>query len=306
MFVRQLHYLVALSREQHFTRAAESCHVSQPALSGAIRNLEEELGVVIVRRGHNFLGFTPEGERILLRAQQIIADWDALRQDIATSEDQLRGTLRIGAIPTTQPMVAMLTAHSLRHFPAVKYQVQSLSSEQLIRRMDAFELDIALTDLGDDTLSGFRILPLYQEHYVLLTRNQTELAQAAELPWSALDGLPLCLLSPHMQNRRIIDAALRRAGVQPNLRVETDSILSLYSHIYHADLYSVVPHSMLSFSDFHEQLTAIPLTPKLSRDIGLITPDRDPCSPLINASWSLFQSIDLQLQLDARIIPRFS
>ena len=61
MFVRQLEYLVALARERHFGRAAESCHVSQPALSGAIRHLEQELDVVIVQRSHRFIGFTPEG-----------------------------------------------------------------------------------------------------------------------------------------------------------------------------------------------------------------------------------------------------
>jgi DNA-binding transcriptional LysR family regulator len=65
MFIRQLDYLVTLAREQHFARAADICNVSQPALSSAIRSLEEELGLVIVKRGRRFLGFTEDGERVL-------------------------------------------------------------------------------------------------------------------------------------------------------------------------------------------------------------------------------------------------
>jgi DNA-binding transcriptional LysR family regulator len=65
MFARQLEYLVALDRERHFGRAAATCHVSQPALSEAVRSLERELGVPLVRRSRRFEGFTPEGERVL-------------------------------------------------------------------------------------------------------------------------------------------------------------------------------------------------------------------------------------------------
>jgi hypothetical protein len=63
--IRQLQYLVALAREKHFTRAAQACHVTQPTLSGRIRQLEQELGVPIVERGQRFLGFTADGERVL-------------------------------------------------------------------------------------------------------------------------------------------------------------------------------------------------------------------------------------------------
>ena len=66
MDIRQLQYLVALAREKHFTRAAQACHVTQPTLSGRIRQLEQELGVPIVERGQRFLGFTPEGEVVPL------------------------------------------------------------------------------------------------------------------------------------------------------------------------------------------------------------------------------------------------
>ncbi|WP_317964035.1 LysR family transcriptional regulator [Methylocaldum szegediense] len=101
MFIRQVHYLIALAKTGHFGRAAEICNVSQPALSTAIQHLEEELGVVIVRRGQRFQGFTPEGERLLQWARILARDWEGMRQEAALCSRQITGTLRIGAIPTT-------------------------------------------------------------------------------------------------------------------------------------------------------------------------------------------------------------
>src|SRR5579885_784875 len=110
MVLKQLIYVAALARERHFGRAAKSCHVSQPTLSAAIRQLEEELGAPIVRRGHRFNGFTPEGESVLEYAKRIVADCNALRQDVGKARGGLIGRLRLGAIPTALPIVAMLTA----------------------------------------------------------------------------------------------------------------------------------------------------------------------------------------------------
>jgi DNA-binding transcriptional LysR family regulator len=100
MLLRQLEYLNALAREGHFGRAANACHVSQPALSAGIRKLEAELRVQIVKRGQRFEGFTPEGTQVLKWAQLMIAEQDALGHALATMRGGLSGVLRIGAIPT--------------------------------------------------------------------------------------------------------------------------------------------------------------------------------------------------------------
>ena len=83
MDIRQLQYLAALAREKHFTRAAKACNVTQPTLSGRIRQLEQELGVPIVERGQRFHGLTPEGERVLKWAHAILDNWGSLQQEIA-------------------------------------------------------------------------------------------------------------------------------------------------------------------------------------------------------------------------------
>ena len=109
MFIRQLEYLVTLAREKHFARAAEACHVSQPALSSAIRTLEAELGLVIVERTRRFVGFTEDGERVLGWARQTLASLQNMRQDASAAQVRLIGTLRIGAIPTVMPVTTSIS-----------------------------------------------------------------------------------------------------------------------------------------------------------------------------------------------------
>ncbi|MGE0003976.1 MAG: LysR family transcriptional regulator [Parvibaculaceae bacterium] len=81
MFIRQLNYLIALDKHWHFGRAAESCHVSQPALSNGIRELERELGITIIKRNRTFEGITPEGERVILWVCQVLASLEGLWQE---------------------------------------------------------------------------------------------------------------------------------------------------------------------------------------------------------------------------------
>lgn len=301
MFVRQLDYLVTLAREKHFARAAEICCVSQPALSAAVRNLENELGVAIVQRGQRFQGFTPEGERILDWARQTLAALEGMKQEASMSRVKLTGTLRIGAIPTTMPIVSLLTGVCREQHGDLRQLVLSLSTEEIMRRLDDFELDVGLTYLEDQRLNGFHVQPLYRERYMLLARDQSALDGKTEISWQDAAKLPLCLLTPHMQNRRIVDAAFRRADVHANVVVETDSTFALYSHVRHAGLFSVVPHSLLCLFELRDEMAAIPIIPELSRAIGMISLAHEPCSPVVTVARTIAAQIDLQERFDAYI-----
>ncbi|TRW89778.1 LysR family transcriptional regulator [Candidatus Methylobacter oryzae] len=301
MFIRQIHYLLALSKTGHFGRAAEACHVSQPALSTAIRHLEEELGITIVCRGQRFQGFTKEGERLLQWARILAHDWECMKQEAAQCNRQLTGTLRIGAIPTTLAVVPLLTEPCQREYPGINIKLTSLCAEELIRQLDNFELDLGLTYLGDPQLKGFRTLPLYQERHVLLARSPAPRLIKRSLSWADVAELPLCLLTPNMQNRRLVDAAFREAGITPNVVLETDSIFALYTHVHSAGLYSVVPHSLLSLFEMRQEVTALTLKPELSREIGLIARRQDMPPPLQNAAWTIAQNLNLQHRFDSLI-----
>ena len=301
MFIRQAHYLLALARTGHFGRAAEICHVSQPSLSSGIQQLEEELGIILIQRGQRFQRFTPEGERLLVWARKLVRDWEGMRQEAALCGQSLSGRLRIGAIPTTLAVAPLLTEPYQTRLPGVAVQLKSLSSEALMRGLEQFELDVGVTYLEDPRLKGFKQLPLYWERHVLLVRDAGDFAGCDSLAWSDIADLPLCLLSPDMQNRRLIDAAFREAGVLPNIKLETDSVFALYSHVRCAGLYSIVPHSLLSLFEMRQEVTAIPLLPEVSRQIGLIANRQEPELPLQQIAWDLAADLNLQTRFDTLI-----
>ncbi len=296
MFIRQLEYLVTLARERHFAKAAEACHVSQPALSSAIRGLEKELGVMIVQRGRRYLGLTNEGERVLAWAQQTLASLAYMREDASVAKTSMTGTLRIGAIPTTMTVAALLTGPCFSAYPNIRYTLSSLTADAIVSQLDHFELDIGLTYLDDKVIEGFEKLHLFDERYVLLSDRKVSLEPA--LTWEQAARLPLCLLTGKMRNRQVIEAAFRRAGVQATVILETDSLFSLYAHVSEAGLFSVVPHSLLNFFDLKNRVRARPLVPQLTRAIGLIARNQPTLAPITGAVWDIARNLDLQARFD--------
>jgi DNA-binding transcriptional LysR family regulator len=296
MFIRQLEYLVTLAREKHFAKAAEACHVSQPALSSAIRSLEKELGVMIVQRGRRFMGQTAEGERVLAWARQTLASLSYMREDATTAKSTMTGTLRMGAIPTTMTAAAFLTGPCFSAYPNIRYTLSSLTADAIISQLDHFELDIGLTYLDDTVIEGFEKLPLFEERYVLLAGRSVSLEST--LTWEQAARLPLCLLTGKMRNRQIIDSAFRRAGVQPSVILETDSLFSLYAHVSEAGLFSIVPHSLLNFFDLQNRVQVRPILPRLTRAIGLIARNQPTLAPVTAAVWEIARGLDLQRRFD--------
>lgn len=294
MVLRQLEYLVALAREKHFGRAADACHVTQPTLSAAIRQLEEDLGAPIVERGHRYVGLTPQGLLVLERAHRILAEAEILRQDIEELDKGLSGRLRLGAIPTALPIVSHLTAPFTARYPQVAVTVLSLTSQEIQRRIAEFELDVGLTYLDNEPLEGVKVKPIYEEEYVFLTPASGPYADRATISWKEAATAPLCLLTPEMQNRRIVDGVFRSVGATPRPSVETNSIFNLVSHASSGRWSAIVPRQLLQFFGVPGNTRAVELVePTARRTIGLIMADRDPPPPIARNLFAMEQPADI-------------
>ncbi|MDQ0994622.1 LysR family transcriptional regulator [Streptomyces sp. V3I7] len=300
MLFRQLEYLVALSRERHFARAAQSCYVSQPALSEAIRKLEEELDVPLVRRGRSYEGLTPEGERILMWAQRILADREALTDEVGALRTGLSGRLRIGSVPTASGAVSLLTGPFCVEHPMVTVDVTAnLRSEEILRQLQNFELDAGITYLPETLPDGFLAVPLYEERYVLLTNIGDGLARQATATWTEASRLPLCLLTSTMQGRRVLDEIFGEAGLRPSPRVETDSVASLFSHVRTGRWASIVPHAWLHVFGVPDGMRAVPLVePTRTMPIGLVTTAREPGPVMARALAETARTTDVAAILE--------
>ncbi len=294
MVIKQLAYLVALAREKHFARAAKACNISQPTLSGAIRALEDELGVPLVERGHRFTGLTAEGEMILEHAKRILAEIDTMGQSLSDVRQGLKGRLRLGAIPTALPLVAQITGPFSERYPAVTLTVLSMTSNAIQSAIDNFDIDVGITYLDNEPLERVVSKPLYNETYVLLTREDSMLAQRDEIGWREAADLNLCLLTPDMQNRRILDGIFRSVGKAPVPVMETNSIFNLCSHAAVPGWVSIVPSQLPRFFGIPSGLKALRLVePSASRSVGIILADRQPQSPLAQSLMVISQPIAL-------------
>src|SRR4051794_37261102 len=286
MFIRQLEYLGALERERHFGRAAAACHVAQPTLSAGIRSLERELGVPLVRRGREFEALTPEGEVILGWAQKALADLAALSQEASRLRGGLEGVLRIGAIPTSLPLSPAISSRFRERHPRMRVRLMSMSSRQIAHGLEHGVLDAGLTYLDNEPLAGVDALALWREQYLLVA--PADAPYGATVSWSDAAALPLCLLSPDMQHRRIVDAAFAVAGAIPEPAVETNSVSTLVAHA-RGGLPGITAHTWLEANPLPADLRAIPLvSPEIEHTIGLVTASGIERTPVITELLGLF------------------
>lgn len=268
-----MRYLVALEQHRHFGRAASACHITQPALSNALRALEAELDVAIVRRGRAYEGLTPEGERVLASANRLLREQELLRQDLHSSAGTPQGSLAIGAVPTTLPVAARFASQLQTRHRGIKPIVRSLSSHEIETGLENLSLDMGLgyTDRG----TRFTALPQYVEQYFLLRRADVRagapLHLGAVVNWRDAASMPLCLLTPEMHNRTIVDTAFREAGLDVRPAIETNSIVTMVLSVLDGEVCAVLPGALLALVRGYEGLEALPLRePEVRTPIGFM------------------------------------
>ena len=284
----KLEYLIVLAREKHFGRAAEACGVTQPSFSAAIRTLEDMVGLPLVIRSSRFQGFTPEGEVMLDWARRITSDVRAMHDEVTSLRHGLSGVMRLAVIPTALAVVADLTTPFRALHPNVRFNVQSCTSAEVLQRLVNAEIDAGITYLDNEPVAKTRFIPLYDERYYLLTAKTAPLGDREKVSWAEIASIPLCLLTPDMQNRRIIDRLLHQSGTTVVPVLESNSIVVLVSHVKTGKWACVLPEKLLSAFGLGEELSSIPIIhPEEVHKVGLVIAERTPLSPLTAALFAL-------------------
>jgi DNA-binding transcriptional LysR family regulator len=282
--IDKLEFFIALAREGHFGRAAEESGISQPSLSAAIRQLEEQLGVQLVVRGSRFQGLTPEGQRVLEWAKRIVGDARTMREEMRAARKGLAGHIRMAAVPTALAMVPLLTEPFQARHPDVTFSVVSRTSLQVLSQLDNFEIDAGITYLDNEPLGRVTSVPLYAESYNLVTAIGAPLSDREKVTWKEMADLRLCLLTPDMQNRRIINQHLTEAGVEIKPMLESNSMVVLLAHVGTGRWASIMPRNVAHSFGFSDQIRAIPIVePEASHIVGLVATHREPFTPLVSA-----------------------
>jgi len=302
MFIRQLSYLIALDKHRHFARAAESCYVSQPSLSVAIRQLEDELGITIIKRDRRFMGFTPEGERVLAWARKTVASLDSLRQDAAFARDSSGGHVAIGVVPSALFAATLLVKAYRSMIPDLTIEISSLSTSEINQRLKQHQLHLGMAYSESTTEGPFEHIPLYHERLVLLSGSGAMVQPGETLSWEDVARLPLCLFSQDMNNRRIINEAFAKAGIVPNVVIETNTASVFFDLVGSGDLYSIAPVSAVPGYFLTQGICMNAMAEQPSSSIYLLRLHQDNTSSLLNAVWRIAENMDLQQQLDSALV----
>lgn len=282
--IDKLAYLVAVARDQSFRRAAEACGVAQPTLSAGIKQLEDELGVMLVRRSSRYHGLTPEGERVLDWARRLVGDAAAMRQELQAMRTGLSGNLRIAVIPTALAVVPHLTSPCLARHPALQFTILSCTSDAVLRMLDDLQVDAGITYLENESVGQVQSVPLYTERYRFVTAADGPLGDRDSVTWAELSRVRLCLLTPDMQNRRIMDSLMRGGGAEPRATLESNSQVTLLAHVLAGGWATVLPERVADTLALQPRLRHIAITePDATYEIGLVLPHRNPL-PILSAA----------------------
>jgi LysR family hydrogen peroxide-inducible transcriptional activator len=210
MTLTELSYIVALAQEQHFGRAAERCHVSQPTLSIAVKKLEAELDVTLFERCKNGVQITPLGERIVAMAGGVLYQTAAIKDVAAADKDQLRGPLALGTLPTIGPYLLPQFIPLLQKTAGqLSLYVEEGSQDSLTLKLRNGELDAILVTAPfsePDVVSQ----PLFDEPFVLLLPADHPLASKTVIAATDLDPAEVLLLGEGDRFRDQVLAAFPR------------------------------------------------------------------------------------------------
>jgi|TARA_B100001167_G_scaffold148267_1_gene95922 DNA-binding transcriptional LysR family regulator len=282
--IDKLEMFLAVAKERHFGRAATSLGITQPTLSAGIKQLEEQLGVLLIFRGSRFGGLTPEGQAALIWARRIVGDSRQLREEMRATRHGLSGRLRIAVIPTALTWAARISARFGRAHPNVAFTILSRNSVEILQMIDDLDVDAGISYLDNEPLGKVSTVPLYDERYMLVCDPGSDLAGRDRVAWADLDGQRLCLLTSDMQNRRIINRNLSAAGVTPQASVESGSTVVLVSHVVEGGWVTILPEDIAAFLGHGKNLRLIPLEkPQTIHAVGLVAPWREPHTPVLEA-----------------------
>ena len=165
-----------------------------------------------------------------------------------------------------------------------RFSSSASTSIEILTLLDNLEIDAGLTYLDNEPLGRVNSVPLYHERYQLLTAADAPLGNRESVTWAEVAQVPLCLLTPDMQNRRIIDGLLRSAGGDPHPTLESNSMIVLFAHVRTGRWASVMPARLAETLGLTETIRVIPIVePEAVHTIGLVVPMREPMTPLTAA-----------------------
>ena len=268
--LRHLRAAVGIARCGSFRSAAEALHVSQPALSQTISELESELGVTLFDRTSRSVRQTELGRNFVLGAQSVLVAFERLIQETGDLVQSRRGRVVVSCVSSIAGRVLPLAMmRCAQRYPEVDVVVQDDVAIQVISSVQQGDADFGLTIEPAALTNGMQFEPLYEDRFFLVCQSTHPLAKRHQVWWRALKGERLIALSTSSGTHGIINAELARQEVhvaQPTLVSHLSTVHGMLESGFGV---AILPKIALPVPD-HPTLVSIPLVhPVLSRTIGV-------------------------------------
>jgi DNA-binding transcriptional LysR family regulator len=291
--MRQLRAFLAVAGQRHFRRAAEVLHLTQPAVSRLIADLETELDVRLFDRTTREVVPTEAGRYLEQALGRVLDELDSVLGHARAQSDPLRGRVRIAAVPT---LAAGLVPHGIARcragHPSLEIILRDQSQAQVLDAVRGGEVDFGLT-VEPATHEEFDAETILRDPFRLACPADHPLAGLDSVPWQALSDEPLILLDHSSGSRRLIDAALLRHGVNACVAIEVGHPHTAFRMVEAGLGITVTP--ALSLDALRPGLVALPLSPVEFRHVTLLRRRARSLSPPAQTVWETFRDVALTL-----------
>ncbi len=269
--LRQMRYFDALATARHFGKAAELAHVSQPALSAQIMEMEDHLGVKLVERSRAGVFLTPTGEDVLVKVRAILAEVDRLEESARARSGTLEGRIRLGVIPTLAPyLVPKLIPHLRKRYPAIEIELKESLTDRLVADLGDGRLDAIVAALpidGDTVLTR----PLFSDRFFMAVADNDRSVLISPLTEDQVDISQLLLLEEGHCLRDQALAVCNTAGKRQLTSFGATSMATLLQMVASGMGMTLIPEIAVPTETARNAIRIVPFAaPEPSREIGLI------------------------------------
>ena len=267
--LRQMRYFDALATTRHFGRAAEMVHISQPALSAQIMEMEKYLGARLVERMRTSTMLTQKGQEVLLHVRAILQQVDLLEQTARKGSGLLEGLIRIGIIPTVAPyLVPQFIPHLRRTYPSVEVELREAVTDRLMTDLSTGKLDAVIAALPLD-IEGIQTRPLFTDRFYMAVAENGENVLLSPLTENEVNVDRLLLLE---EGHCLRDQALAVCSASKRSLVNfgATSMATLLQMVSHDMGMTLIPEMAIATETSRNSIRIVPFAePQPAREIGL-------------------------------------
>lgn len=291
MNIRSLKHFLALADDLHFGRASTACNISISALSRNIRQLEEDLGVVLFNRDNRTVVLTTEGQKFQQYAREAISEWNLIRNDLVSSDDQLHGQVSMYCSVTASYSILFDLLNRFRQTnPGIEIKLHTGDPEHAISRIIAGEEDITIAAHPPTLPRGLAFKPITVSPLLFIApTEQSDPDVPLTTPSSPEEWatVPMILSEGGIARNRI-DTWFRKMDVNPRIYAQVAGNEAIVSMVSLGLGIGVVPKIVLDNSPLVDRIKTLDVKPELEPyDVGLFTLKKSLKNPLVNAFWSL-------------------